>query len=100
MEYPSLRYIVRLNPKAYNILTKRIDAGRIWEVEQVGNKDSEKVIWHCSDVKIDEKPIQKLFPFPKPGEKPVQMEFSGIAMRDGYHDAILISTIGRHEVSA
>lgn len=93
-----MKYLVRLNPRAYNPLTKRINSAVIWEVEQVATKDSEKVLWHCSDVKIDGESIQKLFKFPKRGEKPTEMEFFGICTRDGYADAVNILTKGRHEV--
>jgi len=93
-----MKYIVRINPKAYNVLLKRIIPAIIWEVEQVKTRDSEKVIWHCSNVKIDGVPITKIFPLPKKGEPPTQMEFAGVCIRDGYEDAIQILTKGRHEV--
>ena len=93
-----MKYQVRINPRAVNPLTKAIDESRIWEVEQCRTKDSERVKWHCADVKVDGEPITKIFKFPKKGEPPTEMEFYGIITRD-YDDAISISTKGRHEVS-
>lgn len=92
-----MKYIVRLNPKAMNPLTKRIDARRIWEVEQCADKDSERVIWHCADVKIDGLPVHKFFILPKPGEPPWEFSAFGIVVRD-QDNAIVIRT-GRHDVS-
>ena len=92
-----MKYIVRINPGAYNLLTKRIDAKRIWEVEQCANKDSERVIWHCADVRIDDKPIYQLFVRPKEGEKPWQLECWGICAR-GQDNAIEIKS-GKSDAS-
>jgi hypothetical protein len=47
-----MRYIVRLNPKAFNPLTRKLIENRLWEVEQVADKDSGTVIWHCGDVRF------------------------------------------------
>lgn len=94
-----MQYIIRLNPKAYNPLTKRIAAGKIWEVEQLKSKDSDGVKWHCGDVKIvrDGKmiPINELFVFPKPGEKPTELKLEGYVFR-GYDDSIGILDLGAH----
>lgn len=93
-----MRYLVRINPRAVNPLTKRIDETRVWEVEQCRSTDSERVKWHCADVNIDGVNITKIFQFPKKGEPPTEMEFYGIVAR-GADDAIQILTKGRHEVS-
>ena len=91
-----MQYIVRLNPRAWNPLTKRVDAARLWEVEQVANKDSERVIWHCADVRIGELPIRMFFTLPKAGEPPTELKFSGICTR-GQDNAICIYE-RRHDV--
>lgn len=93
-----MKYLVRINPRAVNPLTKAIDATRVWEVEQAATRDSEKVKWHCADVNIDGASVTKIFKFPKKGEPPAQMEFYGVVVR-GADDAIQILTKGRHEVS-
>jgi hypothetical protein len=93
-----MKYLVRINPRALNPITKKIDASRVWEVEQAGTKDSrETVKWHCGDVRIDDMSIARLFKFPKQGEPPTELTFYGICTR-AQDDAILISTIGRKEV--
>jgi hypothetical protein len=94
---------VRLNPRAYNPLTRKVIPSRLWEVEQCektggnGRQDSEKVIWHCADVRIGDTPIRKLFKLPKEGEGPWQIEVWGVCVR-GQDDAIEIRT-GAHDVS-
>jgi hypothetical protein len=90
-----MRYIVRLNPKAYNPITQKVIANRVWEVEQCANKDSEKVIWHCAEVRINGTPMRELFTLPKPGEV-FEVKATGIVTR-AYDDAIEI-TNGGHEV--
>jgi hypothetical protein len=92
-----MKYLVRINPRAVNPITKQIDASRVWEVEQTKTKDSESVKWHCSEVQIDNLSIARLFKFPKQGEPPTELTFYGICTR-GQDDAILISTVNRHEV--
>jgi hypothetical protein len=86
-----MRYQIRLNPKAFNPLTLQVIAKRLWEVEQVGNRDSEPVIWHCADVRIDDQHVRELFQMPKPGEPPWQIERYGTCAR-GQDDAIVIVT--------
>lgn len=92
-----MKYLVRLNPKSINPVTKKIDASRVWEVEQVKTKDSESVKWHCGDVQIDGMSIARLFKFAKPSEPSTELTFYGICTR-GQDDAISILTTGRHEV--
>ena len=98
-----MRYIVRLNPRAFNPLTKKLIAARLWEVEQCvaiggnGQVDSGKVIWHCADIRIDATPICQLFSIPKPGEKPWEKEFYGVCVR-GQDNVVEIHT-SRHDAS-
>lgn len=92
-----MKYIVRINPGAYNPLTRKVRADRLWEIEQCKTKDSAAVKWHCADVRIDQTPINQLFNLPKPGEKPWEFECFGICVR-GQDNAIEIKT-GRHDAS-
>lgn len=99
-----MKYIVRLNPKAINPITHKIIASRLWEIEQCettgrnGRIDSEKVLWHCADVRIDDKPIRELFTLPAPGStEPWKIECYGIVVR-GQDNAIEIHT-GAHDAS-
>ncbi len=98
-----MRYLVRLNPRAFNPLTKKLIAERLWEIEQCemiggnGQIDSGKYTTHCADVRIDSTPICQLFTLPKPGEKPWEKEFFGICVR-GQDNVVEIRT-GRHDVS-
>lgn len=89
-------YKVRLNPRAYNPITGKVDPKRVWEIEQCSTKDSEKVIWHCAEVLIDGVPFRTIFVLPKAGEKPFEAEYQGIVVR-GQDDAIEIKA-GRHDV--
>jgi hypothetical protein len=91
-----LKYIVRLNPRAYNPLTRKIDPSRLWEVEQCADKDSGKVLWHCANVKINGTYIREIFVLPKEGEKPFERTYNGICFR-GQDDAIEIRE-GRHDL--
>ena len=91
-----MKYIVRLNPRAFNPITKKVIPERLWEVEQCANRDSEKVIWHCADVRIGELPIRMFFTLPKAGEPPTELKFSGICTR-GQDNAICIYE-RRHDV--
>lgn len=84
-----MRYLIRLNPKAFNPLTKRVIAERLWEVEQCASTDSEKVIWHCADVRIGGTPINQLFTLPKPGEGVWSKEVFGFCVR-GQDNAVEI----------
>ena len=92
-----MKYIVRLNPRAINPLTLRVNAKLLWEIEQCehkggdGRMDSEKVIWHCAEVRVGGRHVREFFQLPKEGEKPWQMECFGICMR-GLDDAIEIIT--------
>lgn len=91
-----MKYLVRLNPRAYNPLTNKVDPSRLWEVEQCADKDSERVIWHCADVRVNTMPIRDLFKLPKSGEPPWEILLSGICVR-GQDNAIEIHE-GRHDV--
>jgi hypothetical protein len=76
-----LKYFVRLNPKAINPLTLEVNAQRLWEVEQANTRDSEAVIWHAADVKIDKQHVRELFQLSKQGEQPWQIERYGVCVR-------------------
>lgn len=91
-----MKYIVRLNQRAYNPITSKVDPRRVWEVEQCATKDSEKVIWHCAEVLIDGVPFRTFFVLPNPGDKPFEASYEGIVVR-GQDDAIEIKE-GRHDV--
>lgn len=86
-----MKYIVRLNPKAFNPITQRVIATRLWEIEQCGNRDSDRVIWHAADVRINEQHVRELFQMPKEGEKPWQIECFGTCAR-GQDNAVVIRT--------
>lgn len=86
-----MKYLVRLNKKAFNPVTKQVKDSVIWEVEQAPNRDSEAVIWHCSAVKIDGVGISAFFEIPKPGAPAWEIERFGIATR-GQDNAIEIRT--------
>ena len=98
-----MKYVVRLNPKAFNPITKRVIPDKLWEIEQCasmggnGLVDSEKVIWHCTDVRIDTTPIRDLYVLPQQGVKPWEAEYFGICVR-GQDNAIEIHT-RQHDVS-
>jgi hypothetical protein len=107
-----MKYTIRLNIKAWNPLTSKVDTRRVWEVEQAQNKDSASAVWHCANVIIrqhdgKEIPIIDLFAQarllqakePKvPGQKrpPIEFVYWGIVMR-GQDDAIVIQE-GRSDV--
>jgi hypothetical protein len=91
-----MKYIVRLNPKAFNPITHKVEPSRVWEIEQCADRDSEKVIWHCADVRINNTPICEIFVLPKPGEEPFERTYFGICVR-GQDNAIEIKE-GRHDV--
>lgn len=86
-----MKYIVRLNPKAFNPLTRKIIAERLWEVEQCSTRDSEAVKWHCADVRINSTPIRELFKIPAAGEEPWQHICFGVCLR-GMDDVVEIRT--------
>ena len=92
-----MKYLIRLNPQAFNPLTRKVIASRLWEIEQCANKDSEKVVWHCDDVRIDSTPIRELYFLPKPDEKPWEIERFGICVR-GQDNVVEIHT-GAADVS-
>lgn len=86
-----MKYILRLNPKAYNPVTRKVIAERLWEVEQCATRDSDKVIWHCADIRVDGIPIRELFILPEAGSQPWEKECFGICTR-GYDDVIELKT--------
>lgn len=86
-----MKYIVRLNPKAFNPITRKVIVERLWEIEQCANRDSDRIVWHCADVRIDTTPIRELFTLPKEGEKPWEADYFGICVR-GQDNAIEIHT--------
>lgn len=91
-----MKYIVRLNPRALNPITRKIIADRLWEVEQCeimgsdGHLKSESVKWHGADVRIDQTPIRMLFQIPTDGA-PWQHVCFGVCLR-GMDDVIEIKT--------
>ena len=92
-----MKYLVRLNPNGFNPITRRVIAERMWEIEQCATKDSEKVLWHCADVRINQTPIRELYELPKEVGHPWEMECFGICVR-GQDNAIEIRT-GRADAS-
>jgi hypothetical protein len=92
-----VKYIVRLNPKARNPLTGKIEAKRLWEIEQCADKDSGTVKWHCAEVRIGEKYIREFFVLPKQGDPPFEKTCYGICYR-GQDNAIVIDE-REHDVS-
>lgn len=92
-----MKYLVRLNPRAYNPITGKVIEARLWEVEQCANRDSERVLWHCHDIRIDQTPIRELFTLPKDGEGPWERTYFGICVR-GQDNVVEIKT-GAADVS-
>ena len=93
-----VKYLVRLNPRAVNPITKTVIESRLWEVEQCASRDMPRIIWHCADVRINTTPIRELFTLPtKSGEAPWEGEFWGICVR-GQDDVVEILT-GPHDAS-
>jgi len=86
-----VKYIVRLNPHAINPITRKVIESRVWEIEQCANKDSEKGIWHCADVRVDSKPVRELFQPPSDGKEPWSLEIFGTCAR-GHDDVVEIHT--------
>jgi hypothetical protein len=84
-----MQYIVRLNPRAFNPMTRQIIKSRLWEVEQCADKDNEKIVWHCENVKINDTYINQIFVLPKEGEPLFERTYNGICIR-GADDAIEI----------
>lgn len=88
-----MRYTVRLNPRAYNPITRRNEESRRWEVVQEEIKggtghDSESVIWHSAEVRVDGAPVQALFDAAK---APKELKFHGVVFRAA-DNAIEITT--------
>jgi hypothetical protein len=92
-----VKYTLRLNPKAFNPITRKIIPERLWEVEQCATRDSDKVIWHCADIRVDGTPIRQMFSLPAAGIAPWEHICFGICVR-GYDDVIELKT-GPHDAS-
>lgn len=92
-----MRYLIRLNPRAFNAITRKIIPERLWEIEQCATKDSEKCVWHCADIRIDAAPIRTLYTLPRQEEKPWEAEYFGICVR-GQDNVVEILT-GDHDAS-
>ena len=86
-----VRYLVRINPRAWNPITQKVDTAHVWEVEQCKTKDSAKVKWHCAAVSVNGAPIREFFRIPKQGEPPWEFECYGICLR-GQDDTIELHT--------
>jgi hypothetical protein len=63
---------------------------KLWEVEQRADKDSERVIWHCANVRIGVNPIEYFFTVPKKNEPPWELHYQGTCYTDGQDNAIVI----------
>jgi hypothetical protein len=85
-----MKYILRINPKAVNPITRKVMEDKLWEVEQTETKDHPKLLWHCGDIRVDGVPIRQIFVRPDPGTK-WEKAYWGICTR-GYDDAIEIKT--------
>lgn len=85
-----MKYLVRLNKRAFNPLTREVDAKRVWEIEQCATPDSAKVIWHCEDIRIDKTPIRELFQLPTDGTS-WEIKVFGICVR-GQDNVVEIHT--------
>jgi hypothetical protein len=91
-----LGYTVRVNSKGFNPILRKLDPERYWEVEQeeimggnvagVTTRDSEPVIWHCAEVRVNGVSIKDLFDPTKIKE----MKFRGAIAR-GAGNAIEIT---------
>jgi hypothetical protein len=86
-----VKYIIRLNPRAYNPVTRTITKSRLWEVEQCATRDSDKCIWHAADIKVDGRHVREFFQLPKDGEPAWEYTCYGIAVR-GQDNAIELKT--------
>lgn len=84
-----MNYIVRLNPKALNPITRKVDPKHLWEVEQEASKDSEKVIWHCEDLRIGDRPIREFFVVPPVGTI-WELHYKNATVARGQDNAIVI----------
>lgn len=92
-----MRYIVRLNPKAFNPVTGKVDSTRLWEVEQCATKDSEKCIWHRDRVRIGDRGINEFYTLAEKGQPPTELKFEGICIT-GQDSALVIITGKHHDV--
>jgi hypothetical protein len=92
-----MRYTVRLNKKAINILTRSLDPKRRWEVIQEADKDSQRVRWVCENVRIGEKHAQEFFKMPLPPKTiwDWELNLTGTVAR-GQDDAIVINEVQKN----
>lgn len=86
-----MKYIIRPNPNAYNLITRKVDLSRFWEIEQCADPNSEKVIWHCATVRRGNEIVRDLPP-------DTVLELYGIVVR-GADDAIVVLE-GKHDVES
>lgn len=91
-----MKYVVRLNPRAFNPLTRQVIKNKLWEIEQCADKDNEKIVWHCANVKINDTYINQIFVLPKEGEQPFERTYYGICLR-GVDDALeIVERVSNH----
>jgi len=91
-----MTYKVRLNARSFNPMTRRVDLTRLWEVEQMENKDSAKCIWHCAAVRVGETLLSPEL-FAKYQLKTFdEIVYHGIIVRG--QDNIIEIKEGRHDV--
>lgn len=93
-----MKYVVRLNSRAYNPITGKLVPGKLWEVEQCASHDPEitKAVWHCAEVRIGTDSITKLFTLPPPGAPPFELTVYGLAARA--HDDAIVILRGKRDV--
>lgn len=86
-----MHYLIRLNPRAFNPVTRKVIPSRLWEIEQTATRDSERVIWHAHDVRIGSTPVRDLYALPQPGAPPWEVEAFGVCVR-GQDNVVEIHT--------
>ena len=91
-----MKYIIRINRRAYNPITGKLIPGKIWEIEQCATPENEKVLWHCAEIRIGTESIAKFFTMPKPGDPPFELVIFGLAARA--HDDAIVILRGKHDV--
>ncbi len=91
-----MQYKVRLNPRSFNPLTRRVDLSRLWEVEQVADKDSAKVIWHCTAVRVGEHLLDPVLFAQYQKTTYDEIVYHGIITRNGDNEIAIRE--GRHDV--
>ena len=86
-----MRYLVRLNVRAFNPITQKLDLSRVWEIEQCKTRDSGRIIWHGAEVNVNGSPIREFFTVPKKGDPAWEFECYGICVR-GQDNALELHT--------